>query len=104
MDDLVERNELYYKKFTNDPLTGEISGIENGSFKNGKKNGEWLVFFENGQIKYIQNYKDGVEHGRWAYYSENGQLEILENYKDGVPDGLWKYFNKDGSLKKNWDL
>ena len=26
MDDLVERNDLYYKKFTNVPFTGEISG------------------------------------------------------------------------------
>ena len=40
MDDLVKRNDLYYKKFTNDPFTGEISGIESGSLKKGKKNGE----------------------------------------------------------------
>ena len=39
-DDLVQRNDLYYKKFTNDPFTGEIYGIQNGSVKNGKKNGE----------------------------------------------------------------
>ena len=37
IDDLVYRNDLYYKKFTNDPYTGEISGIENGNIEKGKK-------------------------------------------------------------------
>ena len=50
MDDLVKRNDLYYKKFTNIPFTGEISGmwkgnVWNGKFKNGKKNGEEVVTF-----------------------------------------------------------
>ena len=49
MDYLVERNNLYYKKFTNVPFTGEISGEKNGSFKKGKKDGEWLSYHENGQ-------------------------------------------------------
>ena len=31
MDDLVWRDDLYYKKFTNVPFTGEVSGLENGS-------------------------------------------------------------------------
>ena len=34
MDDLVERDGLYYKKFTNTPFTGEVSGIQSGGFKN----------------------------------------------------------------------
>ena len=50
MDDLVERNNLYYKKFSNVPFTGEISGIESGSFKKGNKDGEWLTYYSNGQI------------------------------------------------------
>ena len=37
MDDLVERNDIYYKKFTNFPFTGEVSGKENGKFVNGKE-------------------------------------------------------------------
>ena len=50
MDDLVERNNLYYKRFSFVPYTGGISGYrveggeelsEKGSFRKGKKNGEW---------------------------------------------------------------
>ena len=43
MDDLVLIDGVYYKKFTNVPFTGEVSGIESGKFKNGKKDGEWLL-------------------------------------------------------------
>ena len=74
MDDLVKRNGLYYKKFTTVPFTGEESGIESGSLKNGMKNGEFVRFYE------------------------NGQLQSKGNYKDGKPDGLWEFFNKDGSI------
>ena len=63
MDDLVERNDLYYKKFTNVPFTGEISGLQNGKFKNGIKDGEWLVFHENGQLWYKTNWEDGEKSG-----------------------------------------
>ena len=40
MDDLVQRDDLYYKKFTDVPFTGEIDeGLERGNFNNGKKDG-----------------------------------------------------------------
>ena len=39
IEDLVERGGLYYKKFTETPFSGEISGKENGKFKKGKKEG-----------------------------------------------------------------
>ena len=48
MDDLVERNELYFRKFSNVPFTGKISGIDSGRIKNGKKSGEWLYYYKNG--------------------------------------------------------
>ena len=59
IDDLVERDDLYYKKFTNVPFTGEISGIESGKFKNGIKDGPWEYYYENGQLESVRNYKEG---------------------------------------------
>ena len=58
MDDLVKRDELYYKKFTNIPFTGDILGIVSGKLKMGKKNGEWLYYYGNGQLRALYNYKD----------------------------------------------
>ena len=47
IDDLVERDNLYYKKFSDDPFTGEVIGKKKGKFINGKKEGTWLQFHEN---------------------------------------------------------
>ena len=76
MDDLVERNDLYYKKFTNVPFTGEVSGRENGKFSNGKKNGEWLSYHKNGQLKDKENYKNGWKDGFWESYYDDGRLSF----------------------------
>ena len=41
MDDLVKREGLYYKKFSDVPFTGKVTGIEQGKMKKGKKEGKW---------------------------------------------------------------
>ena len=83
MDDLVKRNELYYKKFTNVPFTGEVSGIESGKFKNGIKDGEWLIYYKNGQLMWRSVYKDGKQDVLWEYFNEDGSLNKTETWKDG---------------------
>ena len=59
MDGLVEREGLYYEKFTNVPFNGKVTGQEQGSFKNGKRNGAWVGYHKNGQLRYEGNYKNG---------------------------------------------
>ena len=100
MDDLVKRNNLYYKKFTDVPFTGEISGIEKGKFKNGKRVGLWEYYWKNGQLRIKLSYKDGEFDGLWEEYYISGMLERKGNYKEGELDGLWEFFNEDGSLEK----
>ncbi len=86
IDDLVERNDLYYKKFTNEPFTGKVSGKQNGKFKDGKSVGEWEEYHENGQLKYVENYSDGKREGYWEYFNEDGTVdtERTGTYKNGV--------------------
>tara|TARA_Y100000588_G_scaffold191502_1_gene205482 strand:+ start:1389 stop:1682 length:294 start_codon:yes stop_codon:yes gene_type:complete len=62
MDDLVEREGLYYKKYTDVPFNGKVTGIEQGTFKNGKKEGFWIVYNRNGTVEEsgTGTYKDGV--------------------------------------------
>tara|TARA_B100000900_G_scaffold328275_1_gene288514 strand:+ start:312 stop:605 length:294 start_codon:yes stop_codon:yes gene_type:complete len=74
IDDLVERNNLYYKKFTTVPFNGEVTGIENGTFKKGKKTGEWLVYYASGQLRAKGSKKDGKKNGLWEWFNENGKL------------------------------
>ena len=50
MDDLVITNGLYYKKFTDVPFSRKVTGFEHGSFKNGKKEGPWVMYHEDGTV------------------------------------------------------
>jgi len=57
MDDLVMRDGLYYKKFTSFPFSGEIEGQFKGLFNDGKKEGAWEAYWDNGQLYYKGSFK-----------------------------------------------
>ena len=99
MDDLVRKDDfLYYKKSTNVPFTGEISGKESGKLKNGEKDGKWLIYNNDGQLLSKVNYKNGLYSGIVETYHENGQLYTKGNFKDGRPDGLMETYRESGAL------
>lgn len=60
---------------------GEISQI--GCFKNGKLQGEWIMFDENGKKIAIGEYKEGKRTGEWFYWKPNGQVLREVTYCDG---------------------
>ena len=66
IDNLVVRDSLYYKKFSDVPFSGKVTGIEQGSFKNGKKEGPWESYHPNGQLSYTGTWKDGEFAGPWV--------------------------------------
>ena len=43
MDDLVEREGIYYKKLTDVPFGGKVTGSKQGNFKNGVRQGNECV-------------------------------------------------------------
>ena len=49
-DDLVITNGLYFKKFTNITFTGNITGKEQGSLKDGVKVGSWVEYDRDGRV------------------------------------------------------
>ena len=49
-NDLVRRDGIYYKKFTEVPFTGKTTGQLQVSFKNGKLHGPWIRYHDNGQL------------------------------------------------------
>ena len=126
MDDLVVRDGLYYKEFTDVPFTGEVTGQHQGRIKDGKQDGPWVSYYENGQlygkgtwkdgkqdglwVSYYKNgqlygettFKDGVNDGPLVSYYEDGQLSEKGTYKDGERDGPWVGFNKDGTVNEEW--
>ena len=97
-DDLVYRDGVYYKKFSEVPFTGKVTGLRNGLMKNGKEDGEWVINHENGQLYSKGNYKNGKREGSWVWYYDNGQLFSKGNYKNGEDKGEWVWYHIYGHL------
>jgi len=105
MDDLVERNGLYYQKFINVPFSGNVTGNKQGLINKGKQEGVWVSYRENGQLRTKGNYKNGKQEGVWVEYWDNGQLRTKGNWKSDNKEGLQVSYWKNGQLyiEGNWN-
>jgi len=98
LDELVEREGLYYKKYTDVPFSGDVDdGLDRGSFKNGKMEGLWVQYWRDGEVLSKCHYKNGERDGLWVEYHENGQLRWKGEIKDGEREGPWESFDEDGT-------
>ena len=104
IDDLVKTDGLYYEKFTNEPFTGEVTGNQQGKISKGKREGEWLIYYSNGQLEEDVNFKDGKKEGEYLRYSKNGKLYHKGNYKNDKIEGEYLTYYPNGQLwtKCNW--
>ena len=123
MDDLVQRDGLYYEKFTDVPFTGKINeGTMQGNVSNGRQEGSWTFYDQNGQLWTRGNFRSGkmegpsVEYfedgkissegdysndrrsGAWVGYHPNGQLNFKGSFKNGKMEGLWIRYWELGNL------
>ena len=107
-ENLVERKNQFFEKFTNTPFNGKIEVYwpnghlkETGTIKNGKKDNLWEYYHENGKTKEIEFFTLGKLNGTREQYGSGGQLYIKATYKDGKLDGPWIYIDPyDGWLYK----
>ena len=63
-----------------------MTGKEQGSFRNGKREGAWVYYWSNGQLQLKGNYKNGKKDGVWVAYSSNGNAwkKFSGTFKDDV--------------------
>ena len=52
-------------------------------YKDGKREGKWIWWWEGGNIEEEGEYKNGKEEGKWIGWYENGNKKYEEEYKDG---------------------
>ena len=65
---------------------------------NGKKNGEYLSFFDNGNISRKINYINDVLNGQYQAFWYGGNIWIDAYYNNGELYGNYKSFDTDGKL------
>jgi hypothetical protein len=86
MNDLVKRDGIYYKKFSDVPFTGKTTGKKQGSLRNGKRVGPWVHYHDNGQLQSKGTYKNANRDGLWVFYNIYGAVvsAFTGTYKNGV--------------------
>ena len=66
--------------------------------KDGKYDGPYERYYDNGQLGKKCTYKDGKEDGPYEEYHKNGQLKEKSTCKDGEIDGPYERYNDNGRL------
>lgn len=62
------------------------------------KDGEQLIYAENGNLIEKGNYVMGYKEGQWLIWYENGQLMESRYFKHNLPNGEVKTYDKDGKI------
>lgn len=90
---------------------GELDGLnviyykdnikEIGHWKDGKQNGLFQLYTEEGILVDDANFKEGERDGLTEqFYSDTGKLRVSGNYKNGVLDGEFKAYYPNGNLQR----
>ena len=71
-----------------------------GKTINGKREGKWTYWFQNGNKWTEAEFVDGLQHGEQTVYHENGQTYYKGNLENGIRVGEWSFFDEGGVLFK----
>ena len=58
-------------------------------YENGKQNGLFEQYFDNGQIQHIGHQKDGKSFGIWRHYNRGGKLHTVRKMRKGFEVELY---------------
>lgn len=101
---LVLRDGLLYSdSLANEPFTGHYKGKAMGKVieydvVDGKRDGIFAVYHENGNIETMGYLKENKNHGEWKYFYPNGIPESVGKFTDDQPDSVWNWFYMTGTL------
>ena len=108
MADLVQRKDLSYVKFTNVPYTGKArgkcpfvdcrGGMAYGEFKKGVRHGDWISYFDSGDVYEQGVWRNGKQEGDWLEYRHSGQLQFEWHHENNDLIGYTSY-HKNGNVQ-----
>ena len=48
--------------------------------KQGRRQGKWIEYFDNGKVRFEGQFKDDFPIGEFVYYDESGAVKVRNNY------------------------
>ncbi len=68
--------------------------------QSGDYQGEWELYYDNGEIRAKGDYQNSLRTGDWVFYHLNGKIESEGKYAEGLPQGQWKWFYENGTSRR----
>ena len=68
------------------------------NLKNGRFDGKFIRWWENGQKHQEKNYINGKLDGKWTDWWSDGRVFFEKNYKDGKKDGKQTHWDENGQI------
>ena len=72
--------------------------IEKGGYIEGKKDGLWVFYAQNGYKQREQEFKDGKPNGKWIEYFSVNKKSAEGEYNKGQKSGTWRNYDKKGNV------
>jgi hypothetical protein len=107
IEEHYETGELSYKCDIDESGKKNGQGIkyyQNGqkiwecSYVNDKEEGFYIEYYINGQKKKEAKFKGGLQNGNYAEYLEDGKIKFSGQYINGKKEGEFLYYNTNGAL------
>jgi antitoxin component YwqK of YwqJK toxin-antitoxin module len=76
--------------------------IEQGNYKDSRKQGLWTKFFASGKTKSEIEYKNSRPNGAYKVYYENGQIEEEGNWKNNRNTNEFKRYYENGQVAQDF--
>ena len=76
-------------------VSQEINTVD----KNGQKQGAWLKYYNNGNLKYQGQFKDNKAYGLFFYFYNTGELKAEKEFFHNGEAAATHFFYKDCTLK-----
>ncbi len=63
------------------------------------RNGEWTKYHPSGSLHMRTIFRNGRLDGIFEAFFENGRPEVTGQYRNDIKEGLWTVYKKDGTIK-----
>ncbi len=77
----------------------ESISLDSNLIIDGKRQGEWVFRYENGNLKAQGFYENGNRIGKWVFYWENGQIQSKGQYT--TDESIPSVFQQDSNFEAN---
>ncbi|MDP4952358.1 MAG: hypothetical protein NWQ53_01830 [Flavobacteriales bacterium] len=66
----------------------------------GRRQGDWKIYYPTGEIQAEGAYVDGLREGPWVFYHAEGKIAQKGAYRLDLPQGEWRWYFKNGEIHR----